>query len=159
FAHHVLSHLSAGAAALVHIDAALDALGSTVDPDAVELRMLLLNNRLAQLNNLGRRQEFEATVSEALILASRIGPGRAALVQMAAAMGCYDFGAWDEVLVHAESLTPPLSTASMVVRSGVLALVAAHREDWARAKTYLEEGATIRVTPGDVRVFSGYLIM
>src|SRR2546425_234818 len=44
YARHVLSHLVTGTAALAYVDAGLAASGT--GPDAMELRLLLLNNRL-----------------------------------------------------------------------------------------------------------------
>src|SRR6266704_3655094 len=119
YARHVLSHLVTGAAALAYVDAGLAASGT--GPDAMELRLLLLNNRLVHMTNLGRRVEFEATVGETLTLAGRLGMIRAAQVRWAAAVGCYDFGAWDEALGHLDSLQPPLNNSTLIGRHGLAA--------------------------------------
>jgi DNA-binding CsgD family transcriptional regulator len=158
-ARHVLSGLSFGATALAHIDAGLAALGGLgTDPDATELRSLLLHNRLFYLHNLGQRDEFDATVSRALILASRAGTIHAERIQMGAAVGYYDFGAWDEALVHLDSLQPPLWNWTLISRHGLAALIAARREDWDRMHEHAQKGSAIPVTTGDVRAYSGYLI-
>jgi DNA-binding CsgD family transcriptional regulator len=155
YARHALSHASSGATALAYIDAGLAGLGS--DPDAMELRLMMLHNRLALLNNLGMREEFDVTVSRTLILVSRVGAVQVGRVQWAAAMGYYDFGAWDEALVQLELLQPPLSGAKLIGRHGLAALIAAHREEWDRLREHVQEGAAVPVTPGDVRIYSGYL--
>jgi DNA-binding CsgD family transcriptional regulator len=156
YAHHVLSHVSDSATALVHISAAL-AFPDT-DPDATELRILLMTNRLAHLNNLGRRDEFEAAFQEALMFSVRTGASRTGRVQMAGAMGYYDFGAWEEALVHLNSLQPPLTPAVRIAAHGLAALIAGHQEDWARLRGELDAGGAIPVTAGDVRIYSGYLV-
>lgn len=150
-----LSNLSTGTASLEHIDAALVGLGT--DPDAVELRLLLLHNRLAVLNNLGLPEEFDVTASRTLILASRVGAVQSVGIQWAVAMGCYDFGAWDEALVHLDSLQPPLADAKLVGRHGLAALLAARREEWERVREHVQLGAAVGIVPGDVRIYSGYL--
>jgi hypothetical protein len=63
-------------------------------------RMLLLNNRLATLNNLGLGAEFRAAVDRALILSDQAGSARAGWLLGAAAMGLFDFGDWDGALLH-----------------------------------------------------------
>jgi DNA-binding CsgD family transcriptional regulator len=78
-------------------------------------------------------------------------------VQWWAAVGCYDFGAWDEALVHLDSLPPPLSHAKLLGRHGLAALIAAHREEWERMREHARAGSAVPVTTVDVRAFSGYL--
>ncbi len=155
YARHVLSHLVTGAAALAYVDAGLAASGT--GPDAMELRLLLLNNRLVHLANLGRRVEFEATVGETLTLAGSLGMIRAAEVRWAAAVGCYDFGAWDEALGHLDSLQPPLNNSTLIGRHGLAALIAAHREQWARMREHACAGSAEPTSAGDVGIYSGYL--
>jgi len=152
----VLSQLSGGTDALTHIEAGL--LGLGVDADAMDVRLLLLSNKLALLNNLGRRAEFQATVRETLILAGRAGAARSGRLEAAAAMGEFDFGAWDDALVYLDSIQPPQNGGVDMVIAGVGALIAGHREDWPRLRDLVAAGSTIPVTAGDVRIYSGYLI-
>jgi DNA-binding CsgD family transcriptional regulator len=137
--------------------AALD-LESDGDPDAVEVRLLLLDNRLAHLNNLGRREEFDAAVGEVLELAERAGPNPAARLLWAAAMGSYDFGAWDEALTRLDALPATLDAARLVGRHGLAALIAAHREDWPAMQRHAGLGDQVPITAGDARIFAGYLV-
>jgi DNA-binding CsgD family transcriptional regulator len=156
YARHALSHLSTGTTALGHIDAGLAGLGS--DPDSMELRLLLLDNRLEHLANLGLREEFEVTAGRTLILASRVGTVWVSRIQWGVAVGCYDFGAWDEALVHLDSLQPPLSDAKLIGQHGLAALIAAHREQWQRMREHAQAGSAVPVTTGGmVGVLSGYL--
>jgi DNA-binding CsgD family transcriptional regulator len=156
YAHHVLSHAAASATALEHISAAL-AVANT-DADSTELRVLLLSNRLAHLNNLGRREEFEARFQETLMFSVRTGASRTGRVQMAGAMGLYDFGAWDEALVHINSLQPPLTAQVHIAAHGLAALIAGHQEDWDSLQERVRAAREIVVTAGDVRIYSGYLV-
>jgi DNA-binding NarL/FixJ family response regulator len=156
YARHVLSHTSDSGAALTHINTALA--GLNTDADSTELRILLLTNRLAHLNNLGRREEFEARFQETLMLSVRTGASRTGRVQMAGAMGYYDFGAWDEALVHINSLQPPLTGAVRIAAHGLAALIAGHQEDWATLQAQIAAGRETPVTSGDVRIYSGYLV-
>jgi DNA-binding CsgD family transcriptional regulator len=148
-----LSQLSAGTDALAYLEAGLVGLG--MDADAMDVRLLLLNNKLGLLNNLGRRAEFQATVSETLILADRVGAARK--LKATAAIGAFDFGAWDDALVYLESIQPPQPRWITMVVAGVGALIAGHREDWPRLRDLVAVGSAIPVTARDVRVFSGYL--
>jgi DNA-binding CsgD family transcriptional regulator len=156
YARHALAYLSTGTTALGHVDAGLAGLGT--DPDAMELRLLMLHNRLDYLVHLGRREEFDGTAVRTLILASRVGTVWAGRIQWGTAIGCYDFGAWDEALVHLDSLQPPLSDAKLVGRHGLAALIAARREQWERMQEHARAGSVVPVTAsGLVYVFSGYL--
>ncbi len=160
YARHALSHLERGAMALAHVDAGMAALDleSEGDPDAVEVRVLLLDNRLAHLNNLGRREEFDAAVAEVLELAERPGPNAAARLLWAAAMGSFDFGAWDEALTRLAALPARLDAARLLGRHGLAALLAAHREDWPAMQRHAHLGDQVPITAGDARVYSGYLV-
>jgi DNA-binding CsgD family transcriptional regulator len=160
YARHALSHLERGAMALAHVDAGLAALDSESDgdPDAFEVRLLLLDNRLAHLNNLGRHEEFEAAVAEVLELVERAGPTAAARLLWAAAMGSYDFGAWEEALSRLDALPATLDSARLVGRHGLAALIAAHREDWPTMQRHARDGDQVPITAGDGRIFGGYLV-
>jgi DNA-binding CsgD family transcriptional regulator len=158
YARHALSHLdTAPATALAQVEAALRDL-TTGDPESTSLRFMLLNNRLAHLNNLGRRDDFEAAAREMLILAGRIGAARTAGTLFAAAMGCYDFGSWDDAIVHLDLMPAESPAPPRLGRYGLAALIAAHREDWAALRAHVEQGERVPVAGGDARIYSGYLL-
>lgn len=154
--HLVLAYRCDPAGALEHFDAGLTGLGS--DADSTELRMLLLSNRLAALNNLGRAAEFKRSVDDTMISLARMGVARAGVIAVSAAMGLFDFGAWDDALVQLAAVQPPVPDSVRILRIGLAALIAGHREDWARLRAEVQEGGTIPVTAGDARIFSGYLV-
>jgi hypothetical protein len=124
----------------------------------MDLRLLLLNNRLAALNNLGRGPEFRAEVDRALILAEQAGSARAGWLLGAAAMGLFDFGQWDEAQLHLDSIQPPQPASVQMTRDGLAALIAGHREDWSRLREHVAAGSAIPITAGDTRILSGYLL-
>ena len=152
----VLGQLAGDGGALQHIDAGLLGLGA--DPEAMDLRLLLLNNRLAALNNLGQAAEFRAAVDQALILADQAGSARAGWLLGAAAMGLFDFGDWDGALLHLDSMQSPQPASVEMTRHGLAALIAGHREDWQRLREHVAAASELAITAGDTRILSGYLM-
>jgi DNA-binding NarL/FixJ family response regulator len=156
YARHVLAHLDREPVrALVHLDAALAGLAPDEAPD---LRLRLLNNRLAALNNLGRADEFEAAARQVPDHVARVGVARGASLLLAAAMGCYDFGRWDTALDYLARMPEELPNALNVGRHGLAAMLHAHREEWTPAERHLAEGLRIPIGSGDIRIWSGYLV-
>ncbi|MFG2042324.1 ATP-binding protein [Dactylosporangium sp. NPDC048998] len=152
----VLAHGSGLEEALAHLEDALTGLGW--DAESNDLRLLLLNNKLAALNNFGRPEEFRAAVHESLIVAGRVGAGRIGRLEAAAAMGSFDFGDWDEALAYLDAMPPAQQPGVTMVRHGVAALIAGHREDWAQVRGHVAAVAELPITAGDVRILSGYLV-
>jgi DNA-binding CsgD family transcriptional regulator len=152
----VLSHIvREPTAALEQVDAALAGLGPSDDPD---LRILLLDNRLAALNNLGRAGEFRDTARMVPDLVRRGAPDRTARLLFAAAMGSYDFGWWDETLAYLDRMPGGVTAPPRIGRHGLAALVHAHREQWDQAEWHLAAGSRIEVVSTDGRIWSGYLV-
>ncbi|NMO57091.1 hypothetical protein HH310_38690 [Actinoplanes sp. TBRC 11911] len=152
----VLSHIDREpAAAIAHLDAGLAALGANDDPD---LRMLLLDNRLAALNNLGRAEEFRATAHQAPALARHGTPNRTSRLLFAAAMGSYDFGWWDEALRYLEQIPEDIPGAPKIGRHGLAAMIHAHREQWDEVAWHLAITNKIPVVSTDARIWSGYMV-
>ena len=150
YAHNVLSLLDDREAALAHANAGLAGLDG--GSDAMDVRFLLLGNRVIYLIELGRREEFDAAVRETLMLAAEVGTKRISRIQWSAAMGCFEFGAWDDALVQIDSMQPPLCDDALIGRHGMAALIAAHREDWPAMLTNVEIAAGVPITASDVRV-------
>jgi DNA-binding CsgD family transcriptional regulator/tetratricopeptide (TPR) repeat protein len=101
------------------------------DPEATDLRLLILANRVAALGVLDRRAEAIETAREALVLAEQAGTPRLATVRCALADQYFEFGQWDDALAELESAVglPGPDFQAMLVH-GLIALIAAHREDW-----------------------------
>ena len=141
---------------LEHLENALTGLGW--DAESNDLRLLLLNNKLACLNNLGLAQAFRATAQESLIVAARIGAGRTGRLEWASAMGSFDFGDWDAVLAYLDAMPPVHDPRGSIVLHGLTALIAAHREDWDQVRHHVAAAEGNPLTAGDMRIVSGYLV-
>jgi DNA-binding CsgD family transcriptional regulator len=139
------------------IDRGLAVIGD--DPEATDLRLLILANRVAALGVLDRRAEAIETAREALVLAEQAGTPRLATVRCALADQYFDFGQWDDALAELESAVglPGPDYQSMLVH-GLTALIAAHREDWQGADDHLSGQSSedaVRFAP----VASGYGVL
>ncbi len=75
---------------------AIDSIGS--EPEAAELRLMLLTDHLLVLMEGGAADEADRLVAEALVIGERIGSARASLTPGMAAYMHYDRGTWDEAL-------------------------------------------------------------
>lgn len=114
--------------ALNSIDRALLGLGE--DPASMDLRLLLTNNRLTYLAQLGRWDEAETALSRALVLAERAGTYRAAGLLATAAEICYAHGTWDDALVHLGGIEPEfVGNRSNMNPAAIGTLIALHRGD------------------------------
>jgi DNA-binding CsgD family transcriptional regulator len=141
YALHVLSVVDDNdrrdhAAYLSHIDQALTVIGD--DPQATDLRLLLLANRAGALGDLDRQAEAEATIREALALAERAGTPRLATISTSAADYYFEVGQWDDALVALENAIGLPGADDIPLRvHGLAALIAGHRDDPAVAEEHL----------------------
>ena len=136
YALHALTLVSDASTALGLIDQALAGLGH--DPESADLRLLLLNNRLNYLTALGRREDVAKSLPSVLVVAERVGTFRTVGLLATAAEACYLQGAWDEALVHLDSIEPEfLSNWSNLNPAALAALITLHRGDRDRADRYL----------------------
>ncbi|MEU4645516.1 AAA family ATPase [Micromonospora sp. NPDC023814] len=111
------------------IDLALGALGD--EPQAADLRLLLMTNHAAALGNLGRSAEADDAFGRAMVFAERAGtPPR--LANLRAQIADYSFyrGRWDEALAELQAAADlPTDMAYRLAGRGVGALIAVHRDD------------------------------
>src|SRR5216683_2771708 len=143
YALHAMTLVSDASSALSHIDEALAGLGD--DPESMDLRLLLLNNRLTYLAVLGQWEEAENTLAPALVLAERAGTFRAAGLLATAAEVCYLRGGWDDALVHLAGVEPEfLGNRSNLNPPALGALIALHREERDTADAFLRAAGAPR---------------
>jgi DNA-binding CsgD family transcriptional regulator len=140
YALHMLSFIASHrrdyAAMLSHIDQALKVIGD--DPQTTDLRLVLLANKAAWLENIDRIAEAGATVREALVLAEQSGTPRLALICAAAADYYIEVGQWDDALTALETTAGmPNFDYLPILWHGQAALIAAHRDDWENAEEHL----------------------
>jgi DNA-binding CsgD family transcriptional regulator/tetratricopeptide (TPR) repeat protein len=110
------------------------------DPQATDLRLLMLANQVSVLGELERRAEAIDRAREALVLAERAGTPRLATARFALADLYYTFGQWDEAVAElnpAVGLPGPLYLPLLV--HGMIALIAGHRQDWQTADDHLSD--------------------
>lgn len=130
---HMLSALSRDAGevtvSLDRIDRALVWTGAR--PELATMRPLLLCDRSDGLNDLGRFEEADAALREARGLAERSGAGRLAVVSTKAAERAFEYGRWDDALAELADGGEQVDGDFAVVRHGLAALIAEHRDDHA----------------------------
>ncbi len=68
------------------------------DPQATDLRLLMLGNRVSVLGELDRRAEAIESAREALVLAEQAGTPRVATARFVLADNYFSLGQWDEAL-------------------------------------------------------------
>ncbi len=108
------------------------------DPQATDLRLLMLANQVSVLGELDRPTEAIQGAREALVLAEQAGTPRLATARFALADLYYTFGQWDEAIAEldpAVGLPGPFYLPLLV--HGMIALIAAHRQDWQTADDHL----------------------
>lgn len=126
YALHASTLTAAAPTALNSIDRALSGLGE--DPESMDLRLMLTNNRLTYLALLGRWDEAETALPRALMLAERAGTFRAASLLGTAAEICYAHGTWDDALVHIGGIDPAfIGNRSNMNAAAIGTLIALHR--------------------------------
>src|SRR5260370_13748454 len=101
-----------------------------MDPQATDLRLLLLANKSARLRNQDRPAEAIAAAQQALALAERAGTPRGHRARVALASLHFEAGERDDALAeldHAPSAARPVNLRLVI--HGLVALIAGHRGD------------------------------
>lgn len=128
-ARHALASCGDAADRPDHLEAALAVLTGR-DLESTDLRMLLLANYVVQLSDLGRPQEGERVLADAVRLADTSGTFRAATILAGAAGFYYRHGRLDEALVHLESIEDEyLRNDELAQVFATAAIIAVHRGD------------------------------
>ena len=146
YALHVMFTVSAfqhdWVAGLSYVDRALVAIGD--DPQAVDLRLILLSNRATLLSHLARREEAITTTEQALAIAEQAGAYRLGYMRTQLAGAYYTAGRWDDALAELETaIATPGPGGDRVQTRGLVALIAAHRGDWSATDEHLAVVADI----------------
>jgi tetratricopeptide (TPR) repeat protein len=121
---------------LGYMDRALAVIGD--DPQATDLRLVLLANRALGLEDTDRMTEADVTIREALALAERAGTPRLALIGTMAGEYYFETGQWDEALAVLETVAGASDDQAVpLLLHGQVALIAAHRGQWQVADEHL----------------------
>jgi DNA-binding CsgD family transcriptional regulator/tetratricopeptide (TPR) repeat protein len=149
---------AAGSAAA--IERVLPTLGD--GPATADLRLILLQDRLTMLGSADRLAEADDAVRELLAAAERrASPQRLAANRCLSADYYYQAGHWDEAIAVLESLEEdprPLAPYYGVLRHGVWALIAAHRDDEPGVSAHLAAAAELPLD-GESANYAQYLAM
>ena len=133
------------------------------DPRTADLRLLAMQNQVAMLGSLDRLREADGVAREMLRQAERYGaPDRLAAARCGAAEHHFQAGQWDEAVAVLETATEDGYAGSPLyelVLHGLLALIAAHRDDEATALAHLEAVGDVGITGGMLRSNAQYLTM
>jgi DNA-binding CsgD family transcriptional regulator len=146
YALHALSNVSfhrlEETQRLEYIDRALSMI--EMDPQATDLRLLLLGNKTFHLSSLDRPAEAMAMARQAVALAERAGTPRIHRVQIGLANLHFDAGEWDDALAELEQASAAGSAVTRVMINGMRALIAGHRGDRDTAARLLREVDDLR---------------
>jgi DNA-binding CsgD family transcriptional regulator len=134
-------------AVLDYIDRGLSLI--EMDPEATDLRLLMLSNRAFALTDLDRQAEAIAAVQQALALAERAGTPRVHLVRSALGAMRFDVGEWDDALAELELVSAAVVPAHVrLVTHGSWALIAGHRGDRAMLAEHLRAVEDVDLSAG-----------
>jgi DNA-binding CsgD family transcriptional regulator len=121
---------------LEYIDRALSL--TEMDPQATDLRLLLLTNKASYLANQDRQADAIATARQALALAEQAGTPRVLAVRSTLGDLHFESGEWDDALAELEQAPVGIGPVNMRLWiHATIALIAAHRADWETAIGHL----------------------
>jgi DNA-binding CsgD family transcriptional regulator len=121
---------------LEYIDRALTLI--EMDPQATDLRLVLLTNKAFHLSDTDRQVEAIAMARQALALAERAGTPRVHVVRSTLGELHLEAGEWDDALAELDPAPAAVGTVSQRLRiHGMWALIAGHRGDRETAARHL----------------------
>jgi DNA-binding CsgD family transcriptional regulator len=122
---------------LSYIDRAL--LVTADDPQTTDLRVTLLGDKTDELARMGQQGEAIDAAQQALGLAEQTGTPWLRIIRVILGRLYYEAGRWDDALAELGlANADPADPAAHLV-GAVLALIAAHRDDWDEAGKRLAE--------------------
>lgn len=129
------------------------------DMEAMDLRLLLLVNRLVLLVNLYRFDEFAAALPATVALAESAGATTRLLqVQLVAAEQFLVLGDWDQSLLHLDQILEIRHPGSMLRGHAAAALIHVRRGERAEAEALFAAVAHLPYLDGVMRLHAQWLI-
>jgi DNA-binding CsgD family transcriptional regulator len=122
---------------LSYIDRAL--LVTADDPQTTDLRVTLLGDRTSELAQIGRQAEAIDAAQRALGLAEQAGTPWLPIIRTLLGQLYYEAGRWDDALAELGLANAATTDSAAHLVDAVLALIAAHRDDWDEAGKRLAE--------------------
>jgi DNA-binding NarL/FixJ family response regulator len=142
---------------LGYIDRALSVTAD--DPQAADLRVMLLASKTSVLELMDRQAEAISTAQQALALAEQWGAPRLRLIRVSLGQLYFEVGRWDDALAELELVVGRPGPASLhVLAAGLVALIAAHRDDWDEAARYRSTVEDHAITAAPCRAAAHYLL-
>jgi DNA-binding CsgD family transcriptional regulator/tetratricopeptide (TPR) repeat protein len=146
------------AARLGHIDRAL--LVTADDPQAADLRLMLLANKMSGLELMDRRAEAISTAQQALALAEQAGTPRRREIRTALGQLYYEAARWDDALAELGLVTGGCRPEYLrLLADALLALILAHRDDWDEADQHLRAIRVEVIPPQQSWANAHYLLL
>jgi DNA-binding CsgD family transcriptional regulator len=109
-----------------------------MDPQASDLRLVLLTNKALKLSEIDQHAAALAPAREALALAERTGATRIHVIRGALAILYFDTGDWDDALAELDQASAAVEQAYLrQMVHGMFALIAGHRGDRETAARHL----------------------
>jgi DNA-binding CsgD family transcriptional regulator/tetratricopeptide (TPR) repeat protein len=160
YALHALSNLRLRnpnkSGALAYLDRAVNLVPE--HPDTMDLRLLLLLNYASALEDVDRLDDALTTSREAVRLAERFG-SRMRRAGMRTTLGeqLYAAGQWDDAIAELETVDAPYPYFRQL-SDGLIALIAAHRDDRASVDRLLATFTGAEFASGDYRLFALFVV-
>jgi DNA-binding NarL/FixJ family response regulator len=130
------------------------------DPQAADLRLMLLANKTSALELTDRQAEAIGTAQQALALAERVGTPRLRVNRTALGQLYFEVGRWDDALAELELVTgQPGPDYLHLLAGGLVALIGAHRDDWDEAARYLSVVGAEAITALPSRANAHYMLL
>jgi DNA-binding CsgD family transcriptional regulator len=133
-------HISESVSSLEHIEEGLAAIGD--DPEATDVRLILLSNKITALADLDRGPEALSAIRESLALAERAGTPRLQSIYNKVSLVYWQIGQWDDAMAEVEAaFSLPGADYVRMGLHALTALISGHREDAETARQHLAEVA------------------
>jgi DNA-binding CsgD family transcriptional regulator len=130
-------HISQSPASLTHIEEGLAAIGD--DPEATDLRLILLSNKITVLADLDQVQEALTAIRESMALAERAGTPRMQSIYNKVALYYWQTGQWDDAMAEVEAaFSLPGADYVRMGLHALAALISGHREETETARKHLD---------------------
>jgi DNA-binding CsgD family transcriptional regulator/tetratricopeptide (TPR) repeat protein len=130
------------------------------DPEGTDLRLLMFANRATALREFDRQDEAMQTAREALLLAEESGTPRLATARFSLSDQFFCVGQWDDALAELELAVglPGPDYLQMHIH-GLIAVIAAHRQDWQAAEEHLSGEPDRQAAALSPRAGNGYYML
>ncbi|MEV6815549.1 AAA family ATPase, partial [Micromonospora sp. NPDC051296] len=143
FPYHALSILDPAAQYELRAKAMAVLDTEDTDPEAVDLRLVLVSRELAALAADARWSEYDAELRRALVMAEQAGTVRGSWIAGEATFASFLRGRWDEAIAHVASIPAQMDGNPLAYLHGFVAAIAYSREQRDLAEEHLRLGGYV----------------